>query len=221
MNTDDIHDRWAERTGAYSPSYYAHYGPNETSELLEAIIDRVVGPDAAVLELGCSSGRHLAHLHEHGYDDLHGVDINESAFEVMDRVYPDLAATGTFTHGSLEEFVRDRETGRFDVVYAVQTLQHLPPEAEWVFDELVRLTDSLLVTAETDAGGSAAGADEPTADAVDDPGSTVTDVRDVDGVPLYVRDWSRVFADRGWVELEDDATAFDYHTFRAFRPPAE
>ncbi|MDG5762043.1 class I SAM-dependent methyltransferase [Natronococcus sp. A-GB1] len=220
MNPDDIHDRWAERTGAYSPAYYAHYGPNETSELLGAIIDRVVGPDAAVLELGCSSGRHLAHLHDHGYDDLHGVDINESAFEVMERVYPDLAATGAFTHGSLEEFVRDHEANRFDVVYAVQTLQHLPPEAEWVFDELVRLTDSLLVTAETDSDESTADAASSTDD-ISDSGSAVTDVRDVDGVPLYVRDWSRVFADRGWVELEDEAAVLDYHTFRAFRPPAE
>ncbi|WP_394739289.1 class I SAM-dependent methyltransferase [Natronococcus roseus] len=220
MNSDDIHDRWAERTGAYSPAYYAHYGPNETSELLEAIIDRTVGPDATVLELGCSSGRHLAHLHDHGYDDLHGVDINESAFEVMERVYPDLAAAGTFTHGSLEEFVRAHETGRFDVIYSVQTLQHLPPEAEWVFDELVRLTNSLLVTAETDADESTADAASSTA-TVAGPDSSVTDVRDVDGVPLYVRDWSRMFADRGWVELEDEATVLDYHTFRAFRPPTE
>ncbi|AGB37797.1 class I SAM-dependent methyltransferase [Natronococcus occultus] len=216
MNTDEIHDRWADRTGAYSPAYYAHYGPNETSELLCELVGRVVGPDATVLELGCSSGRHLAHLHEHGYDDLHGVDINAEAFEVMERAYPDLAAAGTFHHTTLEEFVRGCETDAFDVVYSVETLQHLHPDAEWVFDELVRLASSLLVTGETDADGPA---DDTSEDVAGSP--TVTEVREADGMPLYVRDWSRAFTDRGWIELEDDATVLDYHTLRAFRPPAE
>ncbi|ELY65947.1 class I SAM-dependent methyltransferase [Natronococcus jeotgali] len=214
MNTDDIHDRWAERTGAYSPAYYAHYGPDETSELLRTLIDRVVGPDATVLELGCSSGRHLAHLHDRGYDDLHGVDINAEAFEVMERDYPDLAAAGTFHHAALEEFVRERETDRFDVVYSVQTLQHVHPDAEWVFDELVRLASGLVITGETDAAGV-------DADANADAEPSVVEVREDDGVRLYVRDWARVFTDRGWVELEDVATPMDYHTVRAFRPPAE
>lgn len=223
MNEDEIHDQWATRTGAYSPAYYAYYGPNETSELIGRVLSRVVDRDAAILELGCSSGRHLAHLHEHGYENLHGVDINDEAFDVMDRTYPDLADAGTFYQTSLEDLVRDTADGRFDVVYSAETLQHLHPDTEWVFDELTRLTSSLIVTAETDAdadgedartnaGSSTAGHGVPDSD------STVQEVRHDDDVPLYVRDWSRVFTERGWIELEREATPLEYHTLRAFRP---
>ncbi|TYL38272.1 class I SAM-dependent methyltransferase [Natronococcus pandeyae] len=228
MDGNEVHDRWATRTGAYSPAYYAYYGPNETSELIRETLDRVVSPDADVLELGCSSGRHLAHLQEHGYENLYGVDINDEAFDVMERTYPDLAEAGTFYRAPLEDVVRDVTDDRFDVVYSVETLQHLHPDAEWVFDELIRLTETLLVTAETDAG-SEGGSASPAETSVDDgdssadlhhPGSTIRETRYVDGVPLYVRDWGRIFAERGWIELECDATSLEYHTVRAFRSPS-
>ncbi|WP_306053000.1 class I SAM-dependent methyltransferase [Natronococcus wangiae] len=230
MDGNEIHDRWATRTGAYSPAYYAYYGPNETSERIRRTLDRVVGSDADVLELGCSSGRHLAHLREHGYENLYGVDINDAAFDVMERTYPDLAETGTFYRAPLEEIVRDADDDRFDVVYSVETLQHLHSDAEWVFDELTRLTETLLITAETDAGSAAddssaetsAGGGEPSAEGgADDPGSAARETRNVDGVPLYVRDWRRIFTELGWTELERDAASLEYHTIRAFRSPSD
>lgn len=229
MDGNEVHDRWATRTGAYSPAYYAYYGPNETSERIRRTLDRVVSHDADVLELGCSSGRHLAHLREHGYENLYGVDINDAAFDVMAGAYPDLDDTGTFYRSSIEDVVRDTEDDAFDVVYSVETLQHLHPEAEWVFGELTRLARTLLVTAETDAeraNGSNSSAkeradDRPiTEDGARDPKSTARETRTVDGIPLYVRDWRRIFTDRGWVELERDATALEYHTIRAFRSPS-
>jgi SAM-dependent methyltransferase len=228
MNEDEIHDQWATRTGEFSPAYYAYYGPNETSELIQETLDRVVDPDAAILELGCSSGRHLAHLYEHGYENVYGVDINDEAFDVMEDAYPDLADAGTFYRTSLEDLVRDTDDDRFDVVYSVETLQHLHPDAEWVFDELTRLTSSLIVTAETDADG-ADGRTDGANDRADDesstpardgsePNSAACEVRHADGMPLYVRDWSAVFTERDWTELESDATTLEYHTLRAFRP---
>ncbi|ELZ33862.1 methyltransferase, partial [Halogeometricum pallidum JCM 14848] len=74
MDSNDVHRRWTGRSGAYSPEYYAYYGPNETSEMLADAIDRFAGSDPSILELGCSSGRHLAHLFEEGYEDVSGVE---------------------------------------------------------------------------------------------------------------------------------------------------
>jgi SAM-dependent methyltransferase len=203
VDSNTVRQRWARRSGEFSPRYYAYYGPNETSEQVRASLDAAVGPEAAVLELGCSSGRHLAHLHEQGYEDLHGIEINDDAFEVMDENYPDLAADGTFYCDAIESAVTDFDDGRFDAVFSVETLQHLHPDDEWVFAELCRITDDCLVTVENEG-------DE------EDRERGALDVKYVDDFPLYFRDWNRVFTDLGFVEVGAKSVGND--TLRTFRP---
>ncbi|MDS0293795.1 class I SAM-dependent methyltransferase [Halogeometricum luteum] len=223
MDSNDVHRRWTERSGAYSPEYYAYYGPNETSELLADAIDRFAGSDPSILELGCSSGRHLAHLFEEGYEDVAGVEINEEAFDVMAEAYPELSAEGTFYHDAIESVVREFDDDAFDVVYSVETLQHLHPDSEWVFAELARVAGALLVTvenegddgSESDADGGAGADDENSATAADRTGGPA--VNYVDGeVPLYYRDWNDVFTGVGLAEVE--WRSLDRDTFRAFVP---
>ena len=204
---------WAERTGEYSPEYYAYYGPDETSETIRQLLDRFVERDAAVLELGCSSGRHLSHLHDEGYGNLAGIEVNGDAFDVMEEHYPDLAAAGTFYHDPIETVVGDFEDGQFDVVYSVETLQHLHPDVEWVFEELARITGDLLVTAENEGQGEDVGAPEDGSNRT--AGARVNFVDE--GVPLYYRDWSRVFTELGFVEVARSSSTRD--TVRAFRRP--
>jgi SAM-dependent methyltransferase len=160
VNSEEVLQEWADRSGEYSPDYYAYYGPNETSEQLRARLDALVGTDAALLELGCSSGRHLAHLHDHGYDEIRGVDINDEAFDVMADAYPDLFAAGTFHADAIESAVREFSDGQFDAVYSVETLQHIHPDNDWVFDEIARITDDLVVTVENEGGQNSGDADE-------------------------------------------------------------
>lgn len=205
MDIDTVRESWTNRTGEYSPAYYAHYGPNETSSVIRDALDRNLRRDASVLELGCGSGRHLAHLADHGFEDLSGVDIDPEAFDAMRETYPDLADAGTFRCGPIEEVVTEFDDGRFDAVYSVETLQHLHPDAEWVFGEIARITDGVLVTAEIEA---------PTRDsAPSDP-----DVNYVDEeTPLYYRDWNRIFTSLGLVEV--DVARGDRDTTRTFRAP--
>ena len=221
MNADDVRRDWANRSAEYSPRYYAYYGPNETSERVRAVLDRYVDPDKAVLELGCSSGRHLKHLHDHGYRDLHGVDINDHAFDVMAETYPDLADDGTFVHGAIEDAVGDFEDDRFGAVFSVETLQHVHPDDAWVFGDLARVTDDLLLTVECespvngDDGDSAppgAPGDRPDAD---DRAET-PEVNYVNGdIPLYYRPWGDIFTGHGMTAVE--TRALDRDTLRAFR----
>jgi len=205
MNADEVRAGWASRSTEYSPAYYAYYGPNETSELLQATLGRIVDTDAAVLELGCSSGRHLKHLHEHGFSDLHGVDINADAFDVMEAEYPALAEAGTFYSGAIEDVVVDFDDGRFDAVISVETLQHIHAADEWVFGELARITDDVVCTVECEA---------PVAD-VDD-GQAESGINYVNGeIPLYYRDWGRIFTDLGMEATETQSVGRD--TLRVFR----
>ncbi len=201
MDPNSVRQQWAERSGEYSPDYYAYYGPNETSELLRARLDSAVTSDAAILELGCSSGRHLAHLHDGGYENLHGIEINDEALSVMEENYPELAADGTFYIDSIEETVSEFDDDQFDVVFSVETLQHVHP-GEKVFDEFERITANRLITVENEENA-------------DDEKSSETAVNVVHGeFPLYFRNWKQVFTDRGFIELHSEPT--DRDVFREF-----
>jgi len=203
MDPDDVRRDWAERSGKYSPSYYAELGPNEVSETLADVLGHYAHQDAAILELGCGSGRHLDHLRSQGYENLTGIDINEEAFEVMAEHYPRLAETGTFLTGAIEDRLSEFDDDAFDVVYTVETLQHIHPEDTWVFEEVARVTGDLLVTAENEGNSPQRGRGDAEVSYVDDE------------FPLYHRNWKQVFSDIGLAQLLREPTARD--TIRVFR----
>lgn len=206
MDAETNHRHWAERSGEFSPTYYAHLGPNKVSQHLVSVIDSYLGDGSvSILELGCSSGRHLAHLLDHGYEELSGIDLNEESFEVMADYFPELAETGSFRPGAIEDVVVDYPDNAFDVVYSVETLQHVHPDDEWVFDELARITSCLLVTVEHEGDLSDG----------EDTGKTP---RFVHGdIPIFHRDWKRIFANCGMIQLL--CAPFDRGTIRVFRQP--
>ena len=203
VDSDNVRNTWRNRAYEYSPAYYAYHGSNETSTLVCDILSTYIDRDAAVLELGCSSGRHLAYLAEHGFENLSGVDINAEAFDVMREHYPTLATDGTFHCGPIEEVIEDFDDGQFDAVYSVETLQHLHPDAEWVFEEVARITDNVLVTVENERP-------------IHESSSSDADVNYVDNdTPLYYRDWGHIFTSLGLAEV--DAVRGDRDTTRTFR----
>jgi SAM-dependent methyltransferase len=203
VDSAEARRRWAERTGAYSPAYYAHHGPNATSETIRERLASL-DCDAAILELGCSSGRHLAHLHDHGYENLHGIEINPDALDVITETSPELAAAGTFHVDAIQDAITRFDDGRFDAVFSVETLQHVHPDDAWVFDEIHRITDDRLLTAENEG------------EAADRRGTATDAMNEVDGVPLYYRDWRAVFTDRGFAEIGSEPVKRG--TLRVFRP---
>lgn len=170
------------------------------SEALESTLGDHVSPDASILELGCSSGRHLKYLFDHGYDDVAGIEINEEALDVMADEYPALAAAGTFYTDSIESVVESLEDDAFDVVYSVQTLQHIHPDAEWVFDSLRRITGQVLVTVEIEGEDRREDRD--------------TIVRDVDGLPFTYRNWRDVFERDEFSQVRSEAIG--KNTLRVF-----
>jgi SAM-dependent methyltransferase len=203
MDPSDNHQNWADRSGEFSPEYYARLGPNEVSETLAEVFAHYVEEDADILELGCSSGRHLAHLRSQGYENLTGIDLNDESFDVMADHYPELAETGTFYTGAIEDILPDFDDDAFDVVYSVETLQHVHPDNEWVFEEVIRVTDDLLITAENEGNSP-------------DRGRGDADVSYVnDDFPLYHRNWKDVFSEYGLAQLLKEPGKRD--TVRVFR----
>ncbi|WP_423747186.1 class I SAM-dependent methyltransferase (plasmid) [Haladaptatus sp. SPP-AMP-3] len=203
MEPDDNRRTWAERSGAYSPAYYARIGANEVSDILRTVFEYYVEEDAAILEIGCSSGRHLDRLRDEGYTNLTGIDINDESFDVMAENYPNLAATGTFHTGAIEDLLPEFPDDAFDVIYSVETLQHIHPENEWVFDELIRVTGDLIITAENEGNSPLRGRGSEKVSYVNDE------------FPLYHRNWKRVFSDLGLAQLIRERGNRD--TVRVFR----
>ncbi|MFC7202691.1 class I SAM-dependent methyltransferase [Haloferax namakaokahaiae] len=207
MNANDVRRAWADRSGEFSPEYYAYYGPNDTSEAIRRVLDDHLDPTDAVLELGCGPGRHLSHLHDHGFENLHGIDINEESFAVMEEAYPDLYDAGTFYADAIETAVERFDDGEFDAIYSVETLQHIHPDDEWVFAPLARATSDVLVTIENEGED---GAIHP---------QTGIGVNDTEyDFPLYYRDWNDVFTQCGLTEIATDRAKKD--TIRVFRQSA-
>ncbi|SDJ66955.1 Methyltransferase domain-containing protein [Halovenus aranensis] len=202
MDPEDVRQDWADRSGKFSPAYYARLGPNEVSETLVDVLSHYAADSAAVLEVGCGSGRHLNQLRDHGFDNLTGIDINDESFQVMDEHYPRLADTGSFHTGAIEDILPEFDDNAFDVVYSVETLQHVHPEDTWVFEELCRVTDDLLVTAENEGNSPERGRDNDVSYVDDD-------------FPLYHRNWKDVFTDLGLAQLLCEPTSRD--TIRVFR----
>jgi SAM-dependent methyltransferase len=203
MNPDENHHGWANRSGDFSPAYYAEIGPNEVSETLATVFEHFAPDDPDVLEVGCSSGRHLAHLLDNGYENLTGIDLNDESFEVMAEYYPHLFETGTFLAGAIEEHLPEFPDDSFDVVYSVETLQHVHPDDEWVFEELARISRDLVVTAENEGNSPQRGRE----------GAEVSYVND--DFPLYHRNWKHVFTDLGLAQLLREPSKRD--TVRVFR----
>lgn len=206
MDAATNHQAWAERSGEFSPTYYAHLGPNKVSRSLVTVLDSYVDrEEVSILEIGCSSGRHLAHLLDNGFENLNGIDINNESFEVMADYFPALTETGSFRTGAIEHVVPEYADDAFDVVYSVETLQHVHADDKWVFEELARITNRLLVTVENEG-------DNPNGDRTDEHVRLVNDE-----FPIYYRNWKRIFTDLGLIPLLDSPSKLD--TIRAFRQP--
>ncbi|WP_049972389.1 class I SAM-dependent methyltransferase [Haladaptatus cibarius] len=203
MEPDDNHRSWAERSGDFSPAYYAEIGSNEVSDTLASVFEYYADEDAEILEIGCSSGRHLARLRDDGYKNLTGIDINDESFDVMADRYPRLAETGTFRTGAIEDVLPEYPDDAFDVIYSVETLQHIHPENEWVFEELIRVTSDLLISAENEGNSPQRGRGD----------AEVSYVHD--DFPLYHRNWKQVFSDLGLAQLVCEPGSRD--TVRVFR----
>lgn len=201
VNPDEVRRAWNRRAGEFSPEYYAYRGSDRRSAMVLECLQRSLDSDASILELGCNSGRHLAHLQENGFKTLSGVEINGAALDVLAETYPDLAEGGTFYEGAFESVLVDMADGAFDAVYSVETLQHVHPEASWIFAEIGRIAQELIVTIENE---------RPTDE--DDEGVTYVD----EDLPLYHRNWEDVFGDLGFTQISVRVGERD--TVRAFEP---
>jgi len=88
------------------------------SGLHSALISRIahVSRDARVLDTGCGTGAWLERLAEAGFRHLHGIDRDLSEFG---------CGRATASHGNLDDVDLGLEARKFDLITAIEVLEHL------------------------------------------------------------------------------------------------
>lgn len=149
---DDLHSFWRDPDPPNRPEAYVEHAGR--SRFLVEFIRPYVGPEPSILEIGCNVGRNLAHLYDAGYTRLTGIEINGNALRLLAETYPDMARSATLINAPVEEAIRDIPDGSIDLVYTMAVLEHIHPDSEWIFDDIVRVSRGAVVTVEDEHGTS-------------------------------------------------------------------
>jgi len=134
------------------PTAAAFEGIDPASQVqMDEIMALAPERNAAILDLGCNVGRHLAYLHAQGYRNLHGVDWSESALRDMAARYPDMHANAMLTRASFEDFLgAAREP--VDLVYTRGATFELVHPAFPLIHHVCRIAKRHAVLVITEAG---------------------------------------------------------------------
>lgn len=89
--------------------------------------------DAKILELGCNIGRNLVCLQSIDYTNISGVELNKEAVKQSKKVYPKLKAK--IINSTIEDFMSNN-FGRYDLIFTIAVLEHIPKESEWIFQSM-------------------------------------------------------------------------------------
>lgn len=149
MSHEDFHEYWLDpEDQSERPDRFL--GTFDRSRLLLELLEPHVSPDDHLLELGCGAGANLAYLYEQGYTNLSGIELNPESVELFEEHYPEAFSETNVEIGPVEEQLPEWESNSVTATIAVTVLAHVHPESEHVFDEIVRVTDDILVTIENE-----------------------------------------------------------------------
>jgi SAM-dependent methyltransferase len=138
---DKLYEFWRQPSPeGNNPEHYL-LPSGRSRALLELISD--LPKDAHILEVGCNVGRNLAHLYDHGYTNLAGVEINPHAVELLRQRFPQLATVPVHL-GPARELLSKMQSDSFDLVYTMAVIEHIHPDESGVFDDMVRIGRQIL-----------------------------------------------------------------------------
>jgi len=147
-DVNSIHEYWINPDSGNLPETYIQ--GEERSQFLLEIIRRHEDINAKTLEIGCNIGRNLNYLFKAGFHNLEGIEISNNAVEALKRTYPEMARNVRIYNTTVEEIITKFKDRQYDVVYTMAVLLHIHNDSEWIFPEIARITNSLLVTIEAE-----------------------------------------------------------------------
>jgi len=122
-------------------NYYENYkseAANIRSFFLCGLINDIIDLDfeSKICEIGCNAKRNLHFLEKNGYKNLYGFDVNKQA---LDNGY---AVRAEIRNDSIVDYFLVRQ--KFDLVFSMAVLQHLPREIDYIFEDVAKSTKYLL-----------------------------------------------------------------------------
>ena len=76
---------------------------------------------------------------------MSGIEINPSAVELIGEKYSVLAAAATIHNEPVEDAVGELGDRQFGLTYTMAVLEHIHRDSEWVFAEIARISDKLII----------------------------------------------------------------------------
>ena len=148
---EEIHEYWKNPSDKGNlPNAYADPSLelSRSAFLLDIIKKHNIQSESKIIEIGCNVGRNLHHLFENGYTNLNGIEISKNAVEKIKEFYPVMSNSIEVFNNPIEEKIKQFKTNEFDLVFSMAVLEHIHPASEWIFQELVRITNQYLITIE-------------------------------------------------------------------------
>ena len=115
---------------------------------------RFGNPENTILELGCNVGRNLLYLWQNGFVNLSGIEMNKHALEIMRTSFPECGQVSIYK-GLLEEVLPRFEAKKFDVIFSMAVLEHIHPQSNFIFKEMVRVCRKYIITIEIEHSSGA------------------------------------------------------------------
>jgi 2-polyprenyl-3-methyl-5-hydroxy-6-metoxy-1,4-benzoquinol methylase len=142
---EELHKYWKNPDADNDPLSYLD---NETtllrSKYLHKIVSKYFGIDVKVLEIGSNVGRNMNYLFSKGYKNLTGIEITETAVEIMSQRYRDCYENMVIINRPIEDVIKSFPDNEFDLVFTMAVLEHIPKESEWIFKEIERISKNIL-----------------------------------------------------------------------------
>ena len=66
----------------------------------------------------------------------------------MEEEFPKLNQDAELYNSPIEDKITEFEDGEFDVCFTMAVLEHIHPESEWIFQEMVRVTSDYIILIE-------------------------------------------------------------------------
>jgi len=141
---EKIQKKWVDLSEEEIKKYTIH---EEKSEyLFKQLQLNSIGFNASIFEIGTNVGRNLNYLFYNGYKNLHGIEINKKAIDLMKKFYPDLEAS--IINGPLEHNIKDIPDNQFSLTFSMAVLMHLSPQSHFIFKEISRITNDFIIIIE-------------------------------------------------------------------------
>jgi SAM-dependent methyltransferase len=152
LSLDEVHAFWRKPNDMNKPATYVD-APHRSLFLVERM-RQYVPLDGNILEIGCNVGRNLNFLMKAGYTRLTAIEINLAAIELLREVHPDVARCAEFINEPVEIAIRKLPDAAYECIYTMAVLEHVPRDSDWVFEHIVRITRSTLITIEDERSTS-------------------------------------------------------------------